>query len=1342
MSRNTFQQLDTLHGEAAALFNRQPAFASVLQDALHTEFPHLDPTLDCHQVLITEHPDAAQHSLYHYLGQHFAGVPVPVFDKGTAQVFKLDDEGQAVALKGIDVLGIERFIERFKRNVLTLYQNALTDHWAQQASANSLALASLRKRMLRAELQLRIQDDTLDTTAQSLLEQVIRRPAWVQRLPLAASQRAVVRTLALQVENGQANEPLCLGFSVCSDSEKNATTVLYTVLHGIEVFDSLKALDTTLTERLNRSPHRETLLRFGHVQHLKPATPGSTLQLAQPTEEGSVFRSWADALLAKQSADVRHAYQRAIKDGSSETLSLLARQLDSAAQLQSLLATEGIAATRHRALWLKGLPTWVKSATRPQQEEWRAALREYRQTLTASSDPALTSIAAYGKLPVIHHHAREALQKGIKAHQHVLLDPDKIILTTTSAFRSGAMTWTGSLPANSYIAGASRRHTGPTLTLQANQRSLTQLVLENLGLVDSDFWLTARLSDPQGNTLTQLTPNQVRAHVRGLDFAHYYDRLLQDKLLDSSQAKWRKERFVADLKAGIKLDTLEAHMAGELSALGLGWVKSSIDNSTGVSVVCHQLQVRGHALRDVLVFKERGDKCVLYTPQAGALPRFSEYANVQAVADALGAADWHDYLLERLPNSAQAKTLKALQAQDKGLFETQPISGDFFEAQYQLVVQRVRDDARALSTSTAEVVVRDIKTSLLTILDVVSTVLPMKILLPLTLGRALWSVVKFSQSVHEGDRSAALAHFLEAISQLTDASSDLAGGSLGKAPKANSGLDHRLSVSARPKGLVLRTEGDYAGVYERAHTDGRHNDYFIQSDNRFYQAKRQPHTDGWHVINPRNPSGSVGQGVLRDARGQWQAGTFDRLPGGNDDVIQGIVERYRVRDVNLDQVVPYSDGTYQVDNRFYIVQPPLVFAVTRNKFGNLRIISAGQPPNLLDRPLRRQPDGTWQIYVATGSQPWRPLHDRNVHFDWQDANSIDEFKDRDTLRALKIISPNQGKQGVERLLKSFNMGAADRRRLAADVRRLGAVPQWALQHRARSMTHDNPQRFTELGQIVGNILHALRRRAGYEPSPPERAAIFNYSQDFLEAFVIHYGYAFNDHHSLTRTDVPGVFRGDTHAPAELANDGALMATPGSHFEQYTTQSPIPASVNRRDAQSYADELSEDNLAYNSQTSEHPSRRPDTASDDEGPWDADSPRRLDQRHGFLYLLDTRGLETVGIADNYVLNGRAALINGGVVSSEVHVSVGPDGIPETRVWLVHTSLPKAVRIDDLYQRFGRELQSLQDRTQEGGWTRGDHDILIDRMPPGQVINVDVSADGLLLGNPFAGRTIPQS
>ncbi len=322
---------------------------------------------------------------------------------------------------------------------------------------------------------------------------------------------------------------------------------------------------------------------------------------------------------------------------------------------------------------------------------------------------------------------------------------------------------------------------------------------------------------------------------------------------------------------------------------------------------------------------------------------------------------------------------------------------------------------------------------------------------------------------------------------------------------------------------------------------------------------------------------------------------------------------------------------------------------------------------------------------------------KNDHWTKKVQETFSSFENGEklALQKLKILFPLKTEKEIGDIWKSFNMSGEMRQRLVFELAGEGSIPLWAETHKTASMDVNNLHRFDHIRSITDSMIAQLQRGNKINP---QHSAVFYFSPQFLADYAQISGYQTNDKGALFRTDMSGVFRGDHRTPDELTMDGKMLAFNGGHSDQHTTETTLCTSTDYRDGVDYGHthvgEAGQFNYGYQDAESPDPS---DSDSIDSQP----SERlREHQTDGFVYSIDTRGLEAVPIADNLVLNPHKSVEAGGVIPAEVHISaLSGTGITSDRIWLVNSLGTKAVKIDALYKHFPQQLSDLNSRTLNG-------------------------------------------
>lgn len=333
---------------------------------------------------------------------------------------------------------------------------------------------------------------------------------------------------------------------------------------------------------------------------------------------------------------------------------------------------------------------------------------------------------------------------------------------------------------------------------------------------------------------------------------------------------------------------------------------------------------------------------------------------------------------------------------------------------------------------------------------------------------------------------------------------------------------------------------------------------------------------------------------------------------------------------------------------------------------------------------------------------------------------------------LKWLYPGKTRSEHFELLESYNLSSGQLTRLLRDMNETRTFPAWAETHKHLSSQADNSQRFDLIAAEVALVIPQLRRRPQRDYSPHDLYC----SSEFLEHFSASIGYQRNKHGLLYRTDIPAMFRGDDRTPFELARDRRMIAREG--LPETVTQRAQSATFLLSDAKEYASNLGghakNDKLRYNAQANlfpgvrKYPKGRNDDDSDEDyrnesSNSDSDSsftldksrdyePTRYRQRVGFIYMIDTRGIEVVPGRENLYLNsdGSASFQPDAL---EGVISISKRGLSSDRVWLVNSDLTHAAPVNAVYEQAGNYADAIEHATWTGTYNRDRYDQLVDQV-----------------------------
>ncbi|WLH34979.1 hypothetical protein PSH79_24170 [Pseudomonas sp. FP2196] len=132
--------------------------------------------------------------------------------------------------------------------------------------------------------------------------------------------------------------------------------------------------------------------------------------------------------------------------------------------------------------------------------------------------------------------------------------------------------------------------------------------------------------------------------------------------------------------------------------------------------------------------------------------------------------------------------------------------------------------------------------------------------------------------------------------------------------------------------------------------------------------------------------------------------------------------------------------------------------------------------------------------------------------------------------------------------------------------------------------------------------------------------------------------------------------------------------------------------------------------YNSQANRYPGHvsdsdsssghRHSTDGESDTSFEMDNSRdypllRREQKLGFLYAIDTRGIEVVPRAENIYLNNMD--FDGNAL--EGRISMPTRGLSAERIWRVHSDLSRAARVEDILLQAGDNAEAIEQATWAG-------------------------------------------
>ncbi|WP_405122807.1 hypothetical protein ACI514_29075 [Pseudomonas sp. M20] len=310
--------------------------------------------------------------------------------------------------------------------------------------------------------------------------------------------------------------------------------------------------------------------------------------------------------------------------------------------------------------------------------------------------------------------------------------------------------------------------------------------------------------------------------------------------------------------------------------------------------------------------------------------------------------------------------------------------------------------------------------------------------------------------------------------------------------------------------------------------------------------------------------------------------------------------------------------------------------------------------------------------------------------------------------SLRWSYPQKTKDERSQILRSYNLSIAQQNRLRLDMEH-GHFPEWAEHHKRLTQNTLDDKRFALIAQELGPFSLRLREEGEsytYDLPPVEQ----RYEESFLKGYLEHAGYQRNQHDYLYRTDIPAMFRADMRTPFELARDKRLVKLRGNPSDS-TTKSAFSATFGAANGLTYMGfDYYSNPRHYNSQANRYPGHfsdsdsssgnRHSSANESETSFEMDNSRdypllRRRQLLGFLYVIDTRGIEVVPRVENIYLNDRD--FDGDVL--EGRISMPTRGISAERIWLVSSDLSRAARVEDILVQAGDRAEAIEKATWAG-------------------------------------------
>lgn len=331
------------------------------------------------------------------------------------------------------------------------------------------------------------------------------------------------------------------------------------------------------------------------------------------------------------------------------------------------------------------------------------------------------------------------------------------------------------------------------------------------------------------------------------------------------------------------------------------------------------------------------------------------------------------------------------------------------------------------------------------------------------------------------------------------------------------------------------------------------------------------------------------------------------------------------------------------------------------------------------------------------------------------------------------------------ILRSYNLSMAQQNRLRQDMEH-GRFPEWAEQHKRLTQNLSDDSRFEQIAEELQPLVLRMREK-GQTPDFDSHPVSQRYEESFLKSYLEHAGYLRNQHDYLYRTDIPAMFRADLRTPFELARDKRLVKLRGNPSDS-TSKSAFSATFGATNALSYMGfDYYSNPRHYNTQANLYPGHFSDSdsssgyrhhsAEESDTSFEMDHSRdypllRRKQTLGFLYVIDTRGIEVVPRVENIYLNDMD--FDGDAL--EGRISMPTRGISAERIWLVKSDLSQAARVEDILRQAGDNAEAIEKATWAG--TDGSDAYLNGTNAYDRLINEIANSGGVVLKLPKGENT----
>lgn len=778
----------------------------------------------------------------------------------------------------------------------------LAAYWLERDSrglSRLVRLASLRRDLLSHEIRLRLGDQTLTQPHATLLENCVVFPQpWQRRhLPTMARPQVYRPLLSGTGPNWRFHLPGVLVVTehgpegrLLSADETVGCTLLFSVAHGIEAFDSLAALHQELCERLEDPRQSAPLVELLVTpQEQQRARRAERLRYDWYTDD--ICDAHAMAIRDALGKRLAQAWQTAWHQGRQRSIEQLDADLNKAMDLRAFVGSQGPVATRYGLLLEKHLPNWLRTTPLQGVAHIMQAMQEQVAAIEAAAAPGLLTLEQFNQHHSLLGWVRQRLREYLLRDPGIDHAPEDIYISVTEARQVGSLVNPLPFGSSSYTPVVSRQQTGPTIETVRYTYRLDELALLNVGWFDLDYWLTARVHLHVDQDLEALTPSRVKQIVRRLNAGSSYQAFLRTHLLDSPQGEWRQRAHGQLNRTRMNADAVKARYAGHFLEdsleQGYGWastvIKAPDSNNRphykGQQVIARQLLIKGHTVEGVLllVSPEESKRIVAYCPDIPDRRYWREYTNTRDLVRAVRTdAGLRGYIRQRMPLADSNKLDRLLLKGRLGPHvQLQTITGNLYDALYRAEVRSLLAHTDSVTRSNSELLGEYSINVLRLLLDVITLVLPQRAAVALAFGRMGISIWDGFEAFDQNDHSGALHHAVAALSHSTSALNTMTGSSLmrrvlrGLPSPPPIGMPLHYEVAPETAKLRYKINAPHGeAVYELITATTGLPQYFVKDNHgRYFNVS----FDGqhWRATDPSMPDAYLKLPIKRRLDGSW-----------------------------------------------------------------------------------------------------------------------------------------------------------------------------------------------------------------------------------------------------------------------------------------------------------------------------------------------------------------------------------------------------------------------------------------------------------------------------------------